>query len=75
MSGTHPSGPPDADLYARTLLAEATRVEAAEVVIKNEVLAAARTGDCARVIDIVSRWLKEPPVSLAAALIDAGDPR
>lgn len=75
MSGTHLPGPPDADLFARTLVAEATRVEAAELVIKNEVLAAARKGDCARVKDIVSRWLTEPPVALAATLIDASDPR
>lgn len=75
MSGTHLPGPPDADLFARTLVAEATRVEAAELVIKNEVLAAARKGDCDRVMDIVSRWLSEPPVALAATLIDASDPR
>ncbi len=75
MSGTHPSGPPDADLFARAVLDEATRVEGAELVIKNEVLAAARKGDCARVVDIVSRWLTEPPVALAVALIDASDSR
>jgi hypothetical protein len=75
MSGTHPPGVPDADLFARTLVAEATRVEAAELVIKNEVLAAARKGDCARVMDIVSRWLTEPPVALAATLIDASESR
>jgi hypothetical protein len=69
------SQPPGTDIFARTILDEATRVEAAEVVIKNEVLAAARKGDCARVVDIVSRWLTEPPVDVAAALIDATDPR
>ncbi len=75
MSSPQHAGAADADLFARTLVAEATRVEAAELVIKNEVLAAARKGDCARVMDIVSRWLSEPPVALAATLIDASDPR
>lgn len=75
MSAAHRSDPPATDVFARTLLDEATRVEAAEVLIKNEVLAAARRGDCGRVADIVSRWLTEPPVDVAAALIDATDPR
>lgn len=75
MSGTHLSGVPDADLFARTLVAEATRVEAAELALKHEILKAANAGDSQRVADLVSRWLSEPPVALAATLIDASDPR
>lgn len=75
MSAAGRPDPIDTDLFARTVLDEATRVEAAEMVIKNEILAAARNRDNHRVEDIVSRWLKEPPVALAASLIDATDPR
>lgn len=75
MSSPLNAGSPEAELFARTVLEEAARVEAAEVVIKNKVFAAASNGDCALVMDIVSRWRTEPPVALAATLIDASDPR
>lgn len=47
-------------LLARSVLALAAQVEAAELDIKRAILAAARTGDSARVELIVSRWLTLP---------------
>lgn len=39
-------------------------MEAAETAIKAELLRAARVGDCARVIDIVTRWQDGPAVEV-----------
>lgn len=75
MSGTFPHAVTDGDVFARTLLDAATQVEAAELALKHEILKAANAGDTRRVAELVSRWLSEPPVAVAAALIDASDPR
>lgn len=60
----------------QVLIEVAAEVEAAEAAIKQEILAAARAGDCARVINIVEQWLTTPPAELLShALLDAGESR
>jgi hypothetical protein len=49
---------------ARALLDTAAEVEAAEHQIKQEILTAARAGDCALIVEIVEKWLTEPPVEV-----------
>ena len=61
-----PPLPDDGGRFARTLLTAAAEVEAAEARIKDEILAAARTGDCDRVIDVVTRWKTCPPCEVLA---------
>ena len=53
-----PSGDPDP--FARAALAAAAQVEADEHCIKEAILTAARAGDCARVIDIITKWMSMP---------------
>lgn len=62
--------------YARTVLDVAAEVEAAETNIKHAILAAAQAGDCARVAEIVTRWLDTPPTQLLASmgLAPCGEP-
>ena len=52
--------------FAKSLLAAAAEVEAAELSIKHEILRAAESGDCGRVTDIVTRWLNSPAVGVLA---------
>lgn len=60
----------------QVLLDIAAEVEAVEARLKEQIIAAARAGDCALVIDIVQRWQTEPPAEvLAHALITAGQRR
>lgn len=56
--------------FARTVLDIAAEVESAETRLKEAILAAAREGDCARVIDIVSRWMTVP----ATEVLPEGEP-
>jgi hypothetical protein len=58
-----PDGTP---AFARAVLAAAAEVEAAENSIKLAILDAAKSGDCARVIDIVTRWTKGPATEVLA---------
>ncbi len=51
----------------RALLAAADETERAEARLKREIIEAARAGDCARVIDIATRWLERPPVEIASS--------
>lgn len=63
------SGPePDYDALASGILEVAEEVVAAERKIKEAVLEAARAGDCSRVVELVSQWLEEPAVEVAAGL-------
>ncbi len=57
--------------FARTLLGIAAQVEADESAIKQAILDAARAGDCARIIDIVTRWQTSPPAEVLAAKLSA----
>ncbi len=50
--------------FTKSLLEAAAEVEAAELNIKQEILRAAESGDCVRVIDIVTRWLDTPPTEV-----------
>jgi hypothetical protein len=59
--------------YTKTVLDIAAEVEAAEMNIKNEILAAADAGDCARITDIVTRWLGTPPAEVLNGLASCGD--
>jgi hypothetical protein len=61
---TNGSGAPAG--VARAILDAAVEAEAAEARIKDAVLAAARAGDQARVIDLVTRWQHMP----APAVLD-----
>ena len=64
------------DRLANTMVDVAREVEADEARLKREVLDAARSGDCGRVIAIVTAWLDSPPAEvLAHALLDAGKSR
>ncbi len=64
------------DRLPQTLLDLASEVEAEETRIKQEILDAARAGDCGAVITIVEQWLTSPPAEvLSHALLDAPDPR
>src|SRR5687768_5569006 len=63
-------------LFARVALDIAAEVEAAETALKQQILDAARAGDCAQVISIIERWMVEPPTAVVShALIDASDRR
>lgn len=69
-------GAPDVAAFERALLDVAAAVEADETQIKQQILDAARAGDCGTVIDIVQKWLTEPPAEvLAGRLIDAAEAR
>ncbi len=71
-----PPSAPRPDRLPQTLLDIATEVEADEARIKQEILDAARAGDCGTVITIVEQWLTTPPAELLShALIDAGESR
>ncbi len=50
--------------FASAVFRVAAEVEAAEAEIKSAILAAARAGDCAAVIDIVERWQSGPAVEV-----------
>ena len=52
--------------FARSVLNIAAEVEAAENEIKNEILRAARVGDTAAVITIVTRWQTLPATEVLA---------
>ena len=54
--------------FPKTLLEVAAEIEAAESDIKKEILEAARRGDCARVIHIVSKWANGPAAEVLAGL-------
>jgi hypothetical protein len=56
--------PRNAAALTSALLDIAAEVEAAELQIKQQVLAAARAGDCDRIVEIVEKWLVEPPVEV-----------
>ena len=67
---------PRPDRLPQALLDVAAEVEATEARLKQQILAAARAGDCARVINIVTAWLTTPPAEvLAHALQDASESR
>jgi hypothetical protein len=51
-----------------TLIVIAEELNAADARIKEEILAAARSGDCDRVVQLVERWMVEPAVEVAAGL-------
>ena len=57
--------------FAKSVFDVAAEVEAAETNIKHAILAAAQAGDCARIRDIVQRWLSTPPTEVLRA---AGEP-
>ena len=60
----------------QALLDVAAEVEAAEAQIKQQILAAARAGDCDTVLTIVEKWLTTPPAEvLSHALQDANKTR
>jgi hypothetical protein len=50
--------------FTSALIDVAAEVEATEHRLKQEILAAARAGDCDHVIEIVEKWLVEPPVEV-----------
>jgi hypothetical protein len=54
--------PPDA--FARTVLSVAAEVEAAESAIKQTILEAARAGDTASIINIITRWMSTPAIEV-----------
>jgi hypothetical protein len=58
-----PDGTP---AFARAVLAAAAEVEAAENNIKSAMLDAAKAGDCARIIDIITRWTNGPATEVLA---------
>jgi hypothetical protein len=62
MINATPSSPDprSAVAFAKFVLAAAAETEAAETEIKQAILDAATAGDCARVIDIVTRWQRLP---------------
>jgi hypothetical protein len=60
--------------FSKTVLDIAAEVEAAEISIKREILAAAGAGDCARIRDIVQRWLDTPPTEVLIGLATCGAP-
>lgn len=57
------------EAITRSVLDIAAEVEKAEANLKAAILDAASAGDCQAVIDIVGRWIKEPVVDVAAALV------
>jgi len=58
------------------LLDIAAEVEAVERRLKEQIIEAARAGDCDRVVAIAEQWLTKPPADvLAHALIDAEEIR
>ena len=68
--------PPPPDRLPQVLLDIAAEVEGDETRIKQQILEAARAGDCGTVIAIVEKWLTHPPAEvLGHALLDAGRSR
>ena len=57
--------------FARSVLAVAAAVESAEGQIKQEILMAARAGDCQRVADIVLGWADMPALDALKAIRSA----
>ncbi len=57
----------NAAALANALLDAAAEVERHEAAIKQAVLDAARAGDCARVIDILTRWQSMPAAEVLAS--------
>ena len=64
----HPSFMSD-PTAARAILALAAELELTETAIKHELLAAARSGDCARVIALVGRWLRLAAITEPSRLL------
>jgi hypothetical protein len=60
----------DCTMFARQVLDVAAQVEAAENNIKDALMAAARAGDTARVIEILTRWKSLP----ACEVLSRGTP-
>jgi hypothetical protein len=77
MTSPSPNGRSGADSapFARALLEVAAEVEAAELQIKQEVLGAARAGDCARIVEIVEALLTEPPVEVLSKTLPSSGSR
>lgn len=46
----------------------ASELEEAELRIKEEIIEAARAGENDRIVDLVERWLREPPADVAKDL-------
>lgn len=79
---TPTSTTPDMSMFARQLLQAAHEVEAADIAIKAELLRAAKAGENARVIDILTRWESVPAALVLKSdqtskhrLIDVGELR
>ena len=64
----HEPTPATSSIFARSVLDIAAEIEQAEGKIKQAILNAASAGDVQTVIDIISKWIKEPVVDVAAAL-------
>ena len=54
--------------FAKSLLAAAAEVEAAETNLKDAILRAAESGDIPRVAEIVRRWKDMPPTEVLASM-------
>jgi hypothetical protein len=57
--------------FARTVLTIANDTERAERELRQEIITAARAGDCNRVIDIVLGWDNMPPLDALRQLRSA----
>lgn len=68
--------PPLPARLPQVLLDIASEVEAVETRLKEQIIAAARAGDCDRVVALAEQWLTKPPAEvLSHALITAGEIR
>jgi len=66
VASAEPGARATADSFVRSVLTIAAEVEQAENAIKDAILEAARAGDCAAVIDIVTRWKTRPATQVLA---------
>jgi hypothetical protein len=58
----------DTAIFTRSLLNIAAEMDAAENALRQEILRAANSGDCARVTAVITAWLSTAPVDVVREL-------
>ena len=61
--------------FDQVLLDIAAEVEAIETRLKEQIIEAARAGDCDTVIAITEKWLTKPPAEVLAQALIPASPR